>query len=59
MKAELTINQHIKYNETVKFDLPNAQAAAIVIDILSEVVPPNSNTTFTINVFDEEEAEDE
>lgn len=55
MKTELTINQNIKYNETVKFEFPNAQAAAIVMDILMKGVPAEGNTSFTINVFDEKE----
>lgn len=57
MKTELIIKQHIKYDEAVILEFPNAQAAAIVMDILMKGVPANGTTSFTINVFSENEEE--
>lgn len=57
MKTELIIKQHIKYDETVILEFPNAQVAAIVMDKLLNGVPANSNTSFIIKTYEAKEKE--
>lgn len=57
MKTELIIEQHIRYDNKVKFELPDAATAATLIAALIDHVPKEGETEFKIRVYEEEEDE--
>lgn len=54
MKTELIIEQHIRYDEKVKFEVTDTATAAKLVTALMDHVPKEGETEFKIRVYEEE-----